>query len=112
MFFRESCFRQSGDVKRSSNPTHYRNPRDYFAIFDGVEVGLQRIATGVAPHMLLIRGLVLVMLLLTKFLGSGPHPGRQAKGAFIVRMSHNICLSQGRNAHVVGPTAVRALRTL
>jgi len=39
VFFRESCFRQSGDVKRSSNPTHYRNPRDYFAIFDGVEVG-------------------------------------------------------------------------
>ncbi len=38
VFFRESCFRQSGDVKRSSNPTHYRNPRDYFAIFDGVEV--------------------------------------------------------------------------
>ena len=44
MFFRESCFRQSGDVKRSSNPTHYRNPRDYFAIFDGVEVGLLRVS--------------------------------------------------------------------
>ncbi len=38
IFFRESCFRQSGDAKRSNNPTHYRNPRDYFAIFDGVEV--------------------------------------------------------------------------
>ena len=23
-FFRESCFRQSGDKQRKSNPTHYR----------------------------------------------------------------------------------------
>ena len=23
-FFRESCFKQSGDVARKSNPTHYR----------------------------------------------------------------------------------------
>ena len=38
IFFRESCFRQSGDAKRGANPTHYRNPRDYFAIFDGTEV--------------------------------------------------------------------------
>jgi phosphoethanolamine N-methyltransferase len=39
IFFRESCFRQSGDAKRSNNPTHYRNPRNYFAIFDSAEVG-------------------------------------------------------------------------
>ena len=25
MFFRESCFRQSGDKARKSNPTHYRS---------------------------------------------------------------------------------------
>ena len=24
VFFRESCFRQSGDKARKSNPTHYR----------------------------------------------------------------------------------------
>lgn len=24
MFFRESCFRQSGDKQRKDNPTHYR----------------------------------------------------------------------------------------
>lgn len=36
LFFRESCFRQSGDRARGGfNPTHYRNPRDYFAAFDG-----------------------------------------------------------------------------
>lgn len=29
-FFRESCFRQSGDRARKANPTHYRNPREYF----------------------------------------------------------------------------------
>lgn len=34
LFFRESCFRQSGDKKRGNNPTHYRNPRDYFRVFD------------------------------------------------------------------------------
>lgn len=38
IFFRESCFKQSGDAKRASNPTHYRNPRDYFSIFDATEV--------------------------------------------------------------------------
>ena len=35
VFFRESCFRQSGDAPRRANPTHYRDPRDYFAFFDG-----------------------------------------------------------------------------
>ena len=37
LFFRESCFRQSGDKARGDNPTHYRNPRQYFAIFDAVQ---------------------------------------------------------------------------
>lgn len=41
VFFRESCFKQSGDAKRGSNPTHYRNPRNYFAMFDSAEVGAQ-----------------------------------------------------------------------
>jgi 2-polyprenyl-3-methyl-5-hydroxy-6-metoxy-1,4-benzoquinol methylase len=35
VFFRESCFRQSGDTPRASNPTHYRDPRSYFDMFDG-----------------------------------------------------------------------------
>ena len=38
VFFRESCFRQSGDRARTTNPTHYRDPRDYFILFDGVEI--------------------------------------------------------------------------
>ncbi|KAG2411176.1 Phosphomethylethanolamine N-methyltransferase [Vigna angularis] len=29
IFFRESCFHQSGDSKRKHNPTHYREPRFY-----------------------------------------------------------------------------------
>ncbi|KAI3432717.1 hypothetical protein D9Q98_004260 [Chlorella vulgaris] len=37
VFFRESCFRQSGDKARKNNPTHYRNPREYFKIFDSVQ---------------------------------------------------------------------------
>nr|BAU37045.1 phosphoethanolamine N-methyltransferase [Chlamydomonas asymmetrica] len=36
VFFRESCFKQSGDKARKYNPTHYRNPREYFRIFDSV----------------------------------------------------------------------------
>ncbi|RLN71560.1 hypothetical protein BBJ28_00020808 [Nothophytophthora sp. Chile5] len=36
LFFRESCFRQSGDVKRSSNPTHYRHPSFYIGAFGSV----------------------------------------------------------------------------
>lgn len=35
LFFRESCFHQSGDKTRNFNPTRYRNPRDYNAIFQG-----------------------------------------------------------------------------
>eukprot|EP00878_Enallax_costatus_P026825 GHUV01028827.1.p1 GENE.GHUV01028827.1~~GHUV01028827.1.p1 ORF type:complete len:438 (+),score=126.26 GHUV01028827.1:78-1391(+) len=38
LFFRESCFRPSGDRPRKGNPTHYRNPRDYFAMFDKAEL--------------------------------------------------------------------------
>lgn len=38
IFFRESCFRPSGDKARSSNPTHYRNPRQYFEIFDNTKI--------------------------------------------------------------------------
>ncbi|KAF6136865.1 hypothetical protein GIB67_043254 [Kingdonia uniflora] len=32
IFFRESCFHQSGDSKRRNNPTHYREPRFYTKI--------------------------------------------------------------------------------
>jgi phosphoethanolamine N-methyltransferase len=38
VFFRESCFRQSGDRSRANNPTHYRNPRQYFDIFDKTKI--------------------------------------------------------------------------
>ncbi|CAL8468305.1 g7845 [Coccomyxa elongata] len=51
VFFRESCFRQSGDKARKNNPTHYRNPRDYFAIFDNVET---READGRYAHFELV----------------------------------------------------------
>ncbi|XP_024022153.1 phosphomethylethanolamine N-methyltransferase [Morus notabilis] len=33
IFFRESCFHQSGDSKRKYNPTHYREPRFYTRVF-------------------------------------------------------------------------------
>ncbi|KAJ0962646.1 hypothetical protein J5N97_027768 [Dioscorea zingiberensis] len=33
IFFRESCFHQSGDSKRKINPTHYREPRFYTQVF-------------------------------------------------------------------------------
>lgn len=36
IFFRESCFRQSGDVKRGANPTHYRHPSFYVSAFGSV----------------------------------------------------------------------------
>ncbi|KAH7430562.1 hypothetical protein KP509_08G004000 [Ceratopteris richardii] len=38
IFFRESCFHQSGDQKRKNNPTHYRAPSFYFKIFQEVVV--------------------------------------------------------------------------
>ncbi|MCO5574216.1 hypothetical protein L7F22_027998 [Adiantum nelumboides] len=33
IFFRESCFHQSGDHKRKNNPTHYRPPSFYLKVF-------------------------------------------------------------------------------
>ncbi|OIW10134.1 hypothetical protein TanjilG_21971 [Lupinus angustifolius] len=33
IFFRESCFHQSGDSKREYNPSHYREPRFYTKVF-------------------------------------------------------------------------------
>ncbi|XP_061354642.1 phosphoethanolamine N-methyltransferase-like [Gastrolobium bilobum] len=33
IFFRESCFHQSGDSKRKYNPTHYREPSFYTKVF-------------------------------------------------------------------------------
>ena len=85
VFFRESCFRQSGDVKRSSNPTHYRNPRDYFAIFDGVEVGLQRFSPGCGATHNAHKGVAKAMLLLAKFLKLSAYLARPTKGSSIVR---------------------------
>ncbi|RWR77402.1 phosphoethanolamine N-methyltransferase 1-like protein [Cinnamomum micranthum f. kanehirae] len=38
IFFRESCFHQSGDSKRRSNPTHYREPRFYTKVFKDCHV--------------------------------------------------------------------------
>ncbi|GFP86241.1 phosphoethanolamine n-methyltransferase 1 [Phtheirospermum japonicum] len=34
VFFRESCFYQSGDHKGKNNPTHYREPRFYTKVFN------------------------------------------------------------------------------
>ena len=51
VFFRESCFRQSGDKARKNNPTHYRNPREYFAIFDGAHYN---VADGQVSHLELV----------------------------------------------------------
>ncbi|OIT21052.1 PREDICTED: phosphoethanolamine N-methyltransferase 1-like [Nicotiana attenuata] len=34
IFFRETCFGQSGDNKRKNNPTHYREPRFYTKVFN------------------------------------------------------------------------------
>lgn len=36
LFFRESCFRQSGDVHRSFNPSKYRHPSFYSSLFSSV----------------------------------------------------------------------------
>uniref|UniRef100_A0A804NES7 phosphoethanolamine N-methyltransferase n=1 Tax=Zea mays TaxID=4577 RepID=A0A804NES7_MAIZE len=33
IFFRESCFHQTGDTERKFNPTHYREPRFYTKVF-------------------------------------------------------------------------------
>ncbi|XP_016493417.2 phosphoethanolamine N-methyltransferase 1 [Nicotiana tabacum] len=34
IFFRETCFSQSGDSKGKNNPTHYREPRFYTKVFN------------------------------------------------------------------------------
>ncbi|XP_030622652.1 phosphoethanolamine methyltransferase [Chanos chanos] len=36
LFFRESCFHQSGDCKRDFNPTHYRTPAQYNQVMGSV----------------------------------------------------------------------------
>lgn len=38
IFFRESCFHQSGDSKRKVNPTHYREPRFYTKVTASTQV--------------------------------------------------------------------------
>ncbi|GAB2213023.1 hypothetical protein Drorol1_Dr00021036 [Drosera rotundifolia] len=38
IFFRESCFHQSGDSKRKINPTHYREPRFYTKVFKECQI--------------------------------------------------------------------------
>ncbi|KAL9441003.1 hypothetical protein AB3S75_019639 [Citrus x aurantiifolia] len=38
IFFRESCFHQSGDSKRKHNPTHYREPRFYTKVFKECQI--------------------------------------------------------------------------
>jgi hypothetical protein len=38
IFFRESCFHQSGDSKRKVNPTHYREPRFYTKVMLHINV--------------------------------------------------------------------------
>ena len=37
LFFRESCYHSSGDMKNSDNPTVYRTPQMYTDIFSGVK---------------------------------------------------------------------------
>ena len=37
LFFRESCFHSSGDMKNSDNPTVYRTPVNYTDLFSAVK---------------------------------------------------------------------------
>ena len=37
LFFRESCYHSSGDMKNSENPTFYRTPLQYTDLFSGVK---------------------------------------------------------------------------
>lgn len=39
LFFRESCFRQSGDRSRTFNPSHYRTMSAYSVVFEEARVG-------------------------------------------------------------------------
>ena len=40
LFFRESCYHSSGDMKNSENPTVYRTPQMYTEVFSSVKVKL------------------------------------------------------------------------
>ena len=40
LFFRESCYHSSGDMKNSENPTVYRTPQIYTEVFSAVKVKL------------------------------------------------------------------------
>ncbi|XP_038078651.1 phosphomethylethanolamine N-methyltransferase-like [Patiria miniata] len=46
LFFRESCFHQSGNKKRDFNPTVYRKPAQYNAIFQGTALQMDSIQNG------------------------------------------------------------------
>lgn len=37
LFFRESCYHSSGDMKNSDNPTVYRTPQTYTDLFSTVK---------------------------------------------------------------------------
>ena len=37
LFFRESCYHSSGDMKNSDNPTVYRTPQMYTDVFSAVK---------------------------------------------------------------------------
>ena len=37
LFFRESCYHQSGNKKRGNNPTEYRTPMHYVELCESVE---------------------------------------------------------------------------
>ena len=37
LFFRESCYHSSGDIKKSDNPTVYRTPQMYTDLFAAVK---------------------------------------------------------------------------
>jgi len=37
LFFRESCYHSSGDMKNSENPTVYRTPQMYTDLFSAVK---------------------------------------------------------------------------
>lgn len=39
LFFRESCFRQSGDRTRAFNPSHYRTMSAYSVVFEEARAG-------------------------------------------------------------------------
>lgn len=39
LFFRESCYHQSGNKKRGDNPTEYRTPMQYVKLCESVQIG-------------------------------------------------------------------------